>query len=260
MGSAFNPHTVSWKNYKTAVCGNKSVSERMQKLTEKDYSRVEDFDTRRVRQLKGVPIKPTTTIGSFLQTKAIRKLRTQRKKGLLSESEYNAAIDQQIAYAIGMQEALGLDILVHGEAERTDMVEFFAQKMDGMLFTTNGWVQSFGSRCVRPPIFWSDISRPEAMTTREFSVAQALTDKPVKGMLTGPVTILNWSFPRVDISRKEQCMQIALGIRDEIESLEKAGYKVIQFDDCMEAIDKLDTDVNSIENARSDNATLMSFK
>jgi len=307
--SAFNPHTLSWKNYKTAVCGNKSVSERMQKLTEKDYSRVEDFDTRRVRQLKGVPIMPTTTIGSFPQTKAIRKLRTQRKKGLLSESEYNAAIDQQIAYAIGMQEALGLDILVHGEAERTDMVEFFAQKMDGMLFTTNGWVQSFGSRCVRPPIFWSDISRPEAMTTREFSVAQALTDKPVKGMLTGPVTILNWSFPRVDISRKEQCMQIALGIRDEIESLEKAGCKVIQvdepalreamplrgdskkeyldwavnafrlstagalnetqihthmcyceFDDCMEAIDKLDTDVNSIENARSDNATLMSFK
>merc|ERR1711935_853841 len=252
---------------------------------------------------------PTTTIGSFPQTKAIRKLRTQRKKGLLSESEYNAAIDQQIAYAIGMQEALGLDILVHGEAERTDMVEFFAQKMDGMLFTTNGWVQSFGSRCVRPPIFWSDISRPEAMTTREFSVAQALTDKPVKGMLTGPVTILNWSFPRVDISRKEQCMQIALGIRDEIESLEKAGCKVIQvdepalreamplrgdsekeyldwavnafrlstagalnetqihthmcyceFDDCMDAIDRMDTDVNSIENARNDNYTLRAFK
>jgi len=307
--SALKSHVESWKNYKTAVCGNKLVSVRMEKLTDKDFTRLEDFDTRRVRQLKGVPLMPTTTIGSFPQTKAIRKLRTQRKKGLLSESEYNAAIDQQIAYAIGMQEALGLDILVHGEAERTDMVEFFAQKMDGMLFTTNGWVQSFGSRCVRPPIFWSDISRPEAMTTREFSVAQALTDKPVKGMLTGPVTILNWSFPRVDIPRKEQCMQIALAIRDEIDDLEKAGCKVIQvdepalreamplrgeskkeyldwavnafrlstagalnetqihthmcyceFDDCMEAIDKLDTDVNSIENARSDNATLLSFK
>lgn len=189
------------------------------------------------------------------------------------------------------------------------MVEFFGQQMDGMLFSQNGWVQSFGSRCVRPPIFWNDISRPSAMTIREFKVAQELTKKPVKGMLTGPVTILNWSFPRVDISRKDQAMQIALGIRDEITDLEAAGCKVIQvdepalreamplrsaakdeyltwtvdsfklatsgpssdvqihthmcyceFEDCMEAIDRMDTDVNSIENARSDDATLLAFR
>lgn len=132
---------------------------------------------------------------------------------------------------IGVQEALDLDILVHGEPERTDMVEFFGQKMDGMLFSQNGWVQSFGSRCVRPPIFWNDISRPAAMTVREFAVAQSLTTRPVKGMLTGPVTILNWSFPRVDITRKMQAYQIALGLRDEIADLERAGCTVIQVDE-----------------------------
>jgi 5-methyltetrahydropteroyltriglutamate--homocysteine methyltransferase len=210
---------------------------------------------------------------------------------------------------IGIQEALGLDILVHGEPERTDMVEFFGQQLDGMLFSKNGWVQSFGSRCVRPPIIWADIRRPRPMTTREFQVAQALTEKPVKGMLTGPVTILNWSFPRADIPRKDQAMQLALCLRDEVADLESCGCTVIQvdepalreamplranekkeyldwavdafrlstaiaksetqihthmcyceFDDCMDAIDKLDTDVNSIENARSDNATLFAFK
>jgi 5-methyltetrahydropteroyltriglutamate--homocysteine methyltransferase len=143
------------------------------------------------------------------------------KKKTITKEEYDAAMDTQIAHAIGIQEALGLDIFVHGEAERTDMVEFFAQNMDGMLFSTNGWVQSFGSRCVRPPIFWSDISRSKAMTTREFAVAQSLTKKPVKGMLTGPVTILNWSFPRIDVSRETQAMQIGLAIRDEIADLEK---------------------------------------
>jgi 5-methyltetrahydropteroyltriglutamate--homocysteine methyltransferase len=189
------------------------------------------------------------------------------------------------------------------------MVEFFAQQMEGMLFTSHGWVQSFGSRCVRPPIFWTDIARPHSMTTREFLVAQQLTKKPVKGMLTGPITILNWSFPRADISRKEQAFQIGLCIRDEIADLEAVGCKVIQvdepalregmplrvdakdeylqwavdafrlatagaksetqiqthmcyceFNDCMEAIDRMDTDVNSIENARSDNATLAAFR
>jgi 5-methyltetrahydropteroyltriglutamate--homocysteine methyltransferase len=189
------------------------------------------------------------------------------------------------------------------------MVEFFGQQMEGMLFTQNGWVQSFGSRCVRPPIIWADVHRPSAMTVREFKVAQNLTDKPVKGMLTGPVTILNWSFPRSDISRKIQAFQIGLAIQDEIADLEKAGCIVIQVDepalreamplrsdkkqeyldwavdafrlstanaknetqihthmcycefhDCMDAIDKLDTDVNSIENARSDNATLIAFR
>jgi 5-methyltetrahydropteroyltriglutamate--homocysteine methyltransferase len=170
------------------------------------------------------------TIGPFPQPKAIRLLRSKKNKGALTEAEYNAEIDKQIAYAIGIQEALGLDILVHGEAERTDMVEFLAQQMDGMLFTTNGWVQSFGSRCVRPPIIWSGITRPKPMTTREFVVAQELTETPVKGMLTGPVTILNWSFPRKDISLKEQALQLALCIRDEIADLENVGCKVSLLD------------------------------
>ena len=171
---------------------------------------------------------PTTTIGSFPQTPAVRRLRAQLKKGTITKDEYNSEIDKQISFVIGIQESLGLDIFVHGEAERTDMVEFFAQHMDGMLFTTNGWVQSFGSRCSRPPIFWNDIKRVKPMTIREFSVAQKLTSKPVKGMLTGPVTILNWSFPRIDVSRETQAMQIALAIREEIVDLENAvsGYFV----------------------------------
>lgn len=307
--SALKDLSSAWKQYRAAVSSSQVVSDRIRSLTKADFTRSEPFEIRRPKQLKSVPLLPTTTIGSFPQTKAVRKLRTQRKKGLLSEAEYNAAIDQHIAYAIGIQEALGLDILVHGEAERTDMVEFFAQQMEGMLFTTNGWVQSFGSRCVRPPIIWADVHRPRPMTTREFAVAQAMTNKPVKGMLTGPVTILNWSFPRSDISRKEQAMQIGLCIRDEIADLEKVGCTVVQVDepalreamplravakdeylewavdafclatadacsetqihthmcycefhDCMAAIDKMDTDVNSIENARSDNATLLAFK
>merc|ERR1719469_952375 len=244
---------------------------------------------------------PTTTIGSFPQTPEVRKLRTQLKKGAITKTEYDSAMDQHIAFMIGIQEALDLDIFVHGEPERTDMVQFFAQHMDGMLFTSNGWVQSFGSRCVRPPIFWADISPDHPMTTREFKVAQDLTKKPVKGMLTGPITILNWSFPRADISRKEQTFQIGLALRKEIAYLEEAGCRVIQVDepalregmplrpatkdeyltwavdafrlataaaksetsihthmcycefgDCMEALDEMDADVNSIENARSD--------
>ena len=186
------------------------------------YTRQHTKQVRQSKQLKDVPLLPTTTIGSFPQTPEVRRLRTQLKKGTITKGEYNAAIDKQIAFAIGIQESLGLDIFVHGEAERTDMVEFFAQNMDGMLFTANGWVQSFGSRCVRPPIFWNDIRRIGAMTIREFSVAQAMTRKPVKGMLTGPVTILNWSFPRIDVTRKTQAMQIALAIREEIADLERA--------------------------------------
>jgi 5-methyltetrahydropteroyltriglutamate--homocysteine methyltransferase len=220
-------------------------------------------------------------------------------------------MDQHIAYCIGIQEALGLDILVHGEPERTDMVEFFGQQLEGMMFTKHGWVQSFGSRCVRPPIIIGDISRRNgaAMTTREYVVAQKLTAKPVKGMLTGPITILNWSFPRIDIPRKEQAFQLALCLRDEIRDLEAVGCRIVQvdepalregmpfraaerddylkwavdafclatagaksetqihthmcyceFQDCMHAIDRMDTDVNSIENARSGNATLEAFK
>jgi 5-methyltetrahydropteroyltriglutamate--homocysteine methyltransferase len=231
VSSNFQDQSAVWKKYRAAVGSNAQVAKRIQALTEADFARSEPFETRRPKQLKDVPLLPTTTIGSFPQTKAIRKLRTDKKKGLLSVEEYNAAIDKQIAYSIGIQDALGLDILVHGEAERTDMVEFFAQQMEGMMFTTNGWVQSFGLRCVRPPTIWFDVHRPTPMTTREFSVAQGLTEKPVKGMLTGPVTILNWSFPRSDISRKEQAMQIGLSIRDEIPDLEAVGCTVVQVDE-----------------------------
>ena len=303
---------ANWTNYRAAVVNgsNPVVLSRTKDLVESDFCRSEPFTIRRPKQLKSVKVAlPTTTIGSFPQTAEVRRLRSQYKRGIISEDEYNALIDQQIALAIGIQEGLGLDILVHGESERTDMVEFFGQKLDGMLFSRHGWVQSFGSRCVRPPIIWADVFRPHPMTVREFRVAQKLTDKPVKGMLTGPVTILNWSFPRSDISRKEQAMQIGLAIQDEICDLEAAGCIVIQvdepalregmpmrqakkqeyldwavdsfrlataktesatqihthmcyceFQDCMEAIDKMDTDVNSIENARNDNATLRAFK
>jgi len=181
-------HAKAWSTYhsgrKQLSNNGDAVSERVGSLKEADFLRAEDYATRRPKQLVGTPSLPTTTIGSFPQTKEIRKLRAQWKKGTLSTADYDAAMDQQISFCIGIQEALGLDILVHGEPERTDMVEFFAQKMEGMLFSQHGWVQSFGSRCVRPPIFWTDIHRPTAMTTREFEVAQALTSKPVKGMVS----------------------------------------------------------------------------
>ena len=298
-----------WLNYSGALATDQTVANRVAALTEADFCRKEAFAERRKQQLPDLPLLPTTTIGSFPQTKQIRSLRNKFKRNKISKEAYEAAIDQQIAMMIGIQAGLGLDILVHGEPERTDMVEFFGQQLDGMLFSQNGWVQSFGSRCVRPPTIWSDISRPTPMTVREFLVAQDLTPKPVKGMLTGPVTILNWSFPRVDIPRKVQAMQIGLALRDEIHDLEVAGCQVIQvdepalreamplrpqaredyltstvdafrlstagaasatqihthmcyceFEDCMEAIDRMDTDVNSIENARSDDATLRAFR
>jgi 5-methyltetrahydropteroyltriglutamate--homocysteine methyltransferase len=306
---ALSDHLKKWFEYVQFVSENSSVQYRLEKVTEADFCRAEPFEIRRGKQLPGCPVLPTTTIGSFPQTKAIRQLRSKLRNGTITGDEYKGEIDKHIAYMIGIQEALGLDILVHGEPERTDMVEFFGQQLEGMLFSKNGWVQSFGSRCVRPPIIWADVFRPRPMTTREFGVAQAFTEKPVKGMLTGPVTILNWSFPRADIPRKVQAMQLALCLRDEVADLEACGCKVIQvdepalreamplcaaekkeyldwavdafrlatavaksetqihthmcyceFDDCMDAIDKLDTDVNSIENARSDNATLFAFK
>lgn len=176
---------AAWTKYRTALYADQKISQRVASLTEADFARAEQYAARRPKQLLGLPILPTTSIGSFPQTKEIRSLRNQFKRNKISKEEYEAAIDQQIAHMIGIQEGIGLDILVHGEPERTDMVEFFAQQMDGMLFSRNGWVQSFGSRCVRPPIFWNDISRPSPMTVREFQVAQRLTKKPVKGMLTG---------------------------------------------------------------------------
>ncbi|MEN9246251.1 MAG: 5-methyltetrahydropteroyltriglutamate--homocysteine S-methyltransferase, partial [Thermostichales cyanobacterium SRBZ-1_bins_19] len=228
------------------------------------------------------------------------------KRGEISQADYEAAIDAEIAKCIQIQEDLGLDVLVHGEFERTDMVEFFGQQLAGFAFTEHGWVQSYGSRCVRPPIIYGDIARPQPMTIREFKVAQSLTPKMVKGMLTGPVTMLNWSFPRPDISRRQQAMQIALALRDEVADLQAAGAKIIQIDepalreglplkrdrwqeyldwavdafrlaaaiarpetqihthmcysefgDIIESIERLDADVLSIENSRSNNKTLL---
>ncbi|HTN35163.1 MAG TPA: 5-methyltetrahydropteroyltriglutamate--homocysteine S-methyltransferase [Marinobacter sp.] len=179
----------------------------------------------------GLPTYPTTTIGSFPQTPEIRKTRLMFRKGELTESDYVAEIRGEIAHCIKKQEDLGLDVLVHGEAERNDMVEYFGEQLEGYAFSQFGWVQSYGSRCVKPPILFGDISRPKAMTTDWIRYAQSLTNKPVKGMLTGPVTILNWSFVRDDQPRKDTCLQLALAIREEVLDLEKSGVKIIQIDE-----------------------------
>jgi len=178
-----------------------------------------------------LPLYPTTTIGSFPQTTAIRQARSDFKAGRLDAAAYRAAMQAEIARSVHEQEALGLDVLVHGEAERNDMVEYFGEQLDGFAFSQFGWVQSYGSRCVKPPILFGDISRPRPMTVEWIRHAQSLTSKPMKGMLTGPVTILNWSFVRDDQPRSESCRQLALAIRDEVLDLEKAGVRVIQIDE-----------------------------
>jgi 5-methyltetrahydropteroyltriglutamate--homocysteine methyltransferase len=178
-----------------------------------------------------LPRFPTTTIGSFPQTAEIRRARRQFKAGEIDEAVYLDAIREEIVRSVREQEALGLDVLVHGEAERNDMVEYFGEQLDGYAFSQFGWVQSYGSRCVKPPILFGDISRPKAMTVHWIKYAQSLTAKPMKGMLTGPVTILNWSFVRDDQPRSVSCMQLALAIRAEVLELEKAGVRVIQIDE-----------------------------
>ncbi|ACB67620.1 5-methyltetrahydropteroyltriglutamate--homocysteine S-methyltransferase [Burkholderia ambifaria MC40-6] len=178
-----------------------------------------------------LPAFPTTTIGSFPQTADIRQARRQFKSGALDEAGYRAAMQAEIERSVREQESLELDVLVHGEAERNDMVEYFGEQLDGYAFSQFGWVQSYGSRCVKPPILFGDISRPKAMTVEWITYAQSLTNKPMKGMLTGPVTILNWSFVRDDQPRSVSCYQLALAIRDEVLDLEKAGVRVIQIDE-----------------------------
>ncbi|WP_027014199.1 5-methyltetrahydropteroyltriglutamate--homocysteine S-methyltransferase [Comamonas composti] len=178
-----------------------------------------------------LPAYPTTTIGSFPQTAEIRQARSEFKAGRLEEVGYQAAMRAEIERSVREQERLGLDVLVHGEAERNDMVEYFGEQLDGYAFSQFGWVQSYGSRCVKPPILFGDISRPKAMTVSWISYAQSLTDKPMKGMLTGPVTILNWSFVRDDQPRSVSCKQLALAMREEVLDLEKAGVRVIQIDE-----------------------------
>ena len=183
------------------------------------------------QQILNLPALPTTTIGSFPQTSDVRKARSQFMKGEINQQEYNTFLKQKIEEVIKLQEQIGLDVLVHGEFERNDMVQYFAEQMEGFIFTKHGWVQSFGSRYVRPPIIFGDVERPQPMTVEWSSYAQSLTSKPVKGMLTGPVTILQWSFVRDDQPRSQTCFQIAHAIRAEVHDLEQAGIKVIQIDE-----------------------------
>ena len=183
----------------SSLTRNESVQRRMESITDRDLSRSEPFDIRREKQMEWMklPLFPTTTIGSFPQTDQIRSMRARFTKGDVSEGEYRSFIESQIKEVIIFQETTGLDVLVHGESERNDMVQYFGERMDGFVFTLNGWVQSYGSRCVRPPIIIGDVSRPKPMTVTESAYAQSVTSKPVKGMLTGPVTIIRWSFPRM---------------------------------------------------------------
>ena len=191
------------------------------------------FATRRDKQRTKykLPAYPTTTIGSFPQTKQVREARAAFKKGLLDAAGYDSFLEQETENTIRIQEEIGLDVLVHGEFERNDMVEYFGEQLEGFAFTKSGWVQSYGSRCVKPPVIYGDVSRPKPMTVRWSAYAASLTDKPMKGMLTGPVTILQWSFVRVDQPRSETCRQIGLAIRDEAIDLEKAGIGIIQIDE-----------------------------
>ncbi|MFP8412338.1 5-methyltetrahydropteroyltriglutamate--homocysteine S-methyltransferase [Serratia marcescens] len=212
---------------------NAQVERRLAAITAQDSERHSAYAerARAQRERFNLPAWPTTTIGSFPQTTEIRGLRLDFKQGRLDGSNYRTSIGEHIKQAIVEQERLGLDVLVHGEAERNDMVEYFGENLDGFVFTQNGWVQSYGSRCVKPPVIIGDVSRPEAITVEWAKFAQSLTDKPVKGMLTGPVTILCWSFPREDVTREVIAKQIALALRDEVEDLEKAGIGIIQIDE-----------------------------
>lgn len=188
---------------------------------------------RRITQeeVLALPLLPTTTIGSFPQTDSLRKARAAHRTGKLDDASYDQLLQDEIARVVHFQEHIGLDVLVHGEPERNDMVEYFGKQLDGYLFTRLGWVQSYGSRCVKPPVIWGDIARPAPMTVRWSTYAQSLTDKPMKGMLTGPVTMLQWSFVRDDLPRETVCRQIALALRDEVHDLEAAGIRVIQIDE-----------------------------
>lgn len=210
-----------------------AVQARLDAITAADSQRQSPFAERiEVQRARlNLPAFPTTTIGSFPQTASIRLARQSFKQGKLSASEYIDAMHSEIRNAVETQERLGLDVLVHGEAERNDMVEYFAEQLDGYAFTQYGWVQSYGSRCVKPAIIVGDLSRPKAMTVDWITYAQGLTDKVMKGMLTGPVTMLMWSFPREDVSRKVQAQQLALALRDEVVDLENAGIKIVQIDE-----------------------------
>ncbi|MCI6532601.1 MAG: 5-methyltetrahydropteroyltriglutamate--homocysteine S-methyltransferase [Bifidobacterium animalis] len=215
------------------VVADEVVRARIAALADADYVRLPERGERQrlQREALGLPLLPTTTIGSFPQTKQVRAERARLRKGEISQEQYDEFIRRQIDDVVAKQEQIGLDVLVHGEFERNDMVEYFGQNLNGFLFTKNAWVQSYGTRCVKPPIIWGDVSRAQPITVAWSSYAQSRTSKPMKGMLTGPVTILNWSWPREDITHEEQTKQLALAIRDEVLDLEKAGIRIIQIDE-----------------------------
>lgn len=226
-------HAALESRRNSPIVHDPAVKDAISKITPELGRRQSAYELRLQKQgaILNLPKFPTTTIGSFPQTPEIRLARSQYKSGVLSRSNYVDAMETEITRCVHEQESLGLDVLVHGEAERNDMVEYFGEQLKGYAFSQFGWVQSYGSRCVKPPILFGDISRPKAMTVEWISFAQTLTKKPMKGMLTGPVTILNWSFVRDDQPRSISCLQLALAIRKEVLDLEKAGVKVIQIDE-----------------------------
>ena len=215
------------------LTNNAKVKERQSKVTEEMHNRKSPFPARISQQqdLLKLPMFPTTTIGSFPQTKEIRIQRNRFTKGEINAEEYEKFIEKEIEDVVKIQDELGLDVYVHGEPERNDMVQYFGERLTGYVFTTHGWVQSYGSRCVRPPIIVGDISRPEPMTVKESKYAASVSKKPMKGMLTGPITCLRWSFPRDDVHQSVQAQQLALALRDEVVDLESAGIYVIQVDE-----------------------------
>lgn len=217
----------------SALIHDKAVKARTAGITAAMSQRNSPFPARREAQVAAfdLPLYPTTTIGSFPQTAAIRKARADFKAGTIDAAAYEAAMKTEIKEVVKYQEDIDMDVLVHGEAERNDMVEYFGEQLSGFTFSSNGWVQSYGSRCVKPPIIFGDVSRPTPMTVKWSAYAQSLTPRPMKGMLTGPITILQWSFVRDDQPRSETCRQIALAIRDEVADLEKADIRIIQIDE-----------------------------
>jgi 5-methyltetrahydropteroyltriglutamate--homocysteine methyltransferase len=223
---------IASRNHSSRV-HSAAVKARIALLSTINENRSSPFKVRQITQRArlNLPLLPTTTIGSFPQTPDIRATRAAFKKAEISQQKYDADMESHIEYAIREQEELGLDVLVHGEAERNDMVEFFGEQLAGYVFTENGWVQSYGSRCVKPPVIYGDVHRPTPMTVNTASFAQSLSKRPVKGMLTGPITMLQWSFVRDDQSREATALQLALAIRDEVEDLQKAGIAIIQIDE-----------------------------
>ena len=212
---------------------NEDVNRRVSSITDNDARRKNTFSIRKDKQhaVLSLPLFPTTTIGSFPQTKEVRAWRAKWKKNEMSDEQYHSLLKAETESAVRWQEEIGLDVLVHGEFERNDMVEYFGEQLAGFVFSENGWVQSYGSRCVKPPIIYGDVYRPKPMTVAWSRYAQSLTKKWMKGMLTGPVTILQWSFVRNDQPRSQTCIQIALAIRDEVVDLEKGGIRIIQIDE-----------------------------